>query len=109
MSSDTKIRKLVTLSTVDVAQALQSLRIPGKVLTANLSLSWTEVGRGNILRIQVAADTYVAFTDIEGDSSVVSATTSPAVKLPAGDHYVLCQAKFVRMSANATRVELLEL
>jgi uncharacterized protein (DUF2237 family) len=109
MSSNTKIRKLVTLSTVDVAQALQSLKVPGKVVTANLSTGWTEVGRGNILRIQVAADTYVAFTDIEGDSSSVSVTTSPAVKLPAGDHYVLCQAKFVRASANPTRVELLEL
>lgn len=109
MSSNTKIRKLVTLSTVDVAQALQSLKIPGKVITANLSSAWIQVGQGNILRIQVSADTYVAFTDIEGDSSSVSSTTSPAVKLPSGDHYVLCQAKFVRTSANPTRVELLEL
>ena len=109
MSSNTKIRKLVTLSTVDVAQALQSLSVPGKVITANLSTGWTEVGRGNILRIQVAADTYVAFTEIEGDSSSVSATTSPAVKLLAGDHYVLCQDKYVRASANPTRVELLEI
>ena len=109
MSSNTKVRKLVTLSTVDVAQALQSLHIPGKVITANLSSAWVEVGRGNILRIQVSADTYVAFTDIDGDASVVSATTSPAVKLLAGDNYVLCQAKYVRTSANPTRVELLEI
>jgi hypothetical protein len=109
MASETKVRRLVTLSTIDVAQALQSLYIPGKVITANLSSDWTEVGRGNILRIQVATDTYVAFTDIDGDSSVVSATTSPAVKLLTGDNYVLCQAKYVRTSANPTRVELLEI
>jgi hypothetical protein len=109
MSSSTKIRKLVTLSVVDVAQALQALHVPGKVITSNLSSAWIEVGQSNILRIQVSGDTYVAFSDIEGDASTVSVTTSPAVKLPAGDHYVLCQARFVRASANPTRVELLEL
>jgi hypothetical protein len=108
MSSSTKVRKLVTLNTVDVAQALQALKIPGKVISANISTNWADVGQGNILRIQVSADTYVAFSD-DTSGSAPSVTTSPAVKLPAGDHYVLCQARYVRASANPTRVELLEL
>jgi len=108
MSSLSKVRKLVTLNTVDVAQALQSLKIPGKVISANMSTNWIDVGQGNILRIQVSADTYVAFSD-NLSGSVPSVSTSPAVKLQAGDHYVLCQAKYVRASANPTRVELLEI
>ena len=108
MSSLSKVRKLVTLSTVDVAQALQALLIPGKVISANLSSSWVEVGQGNILRIQVSADTYVAFSD-DTSGTAVTATTSPAVKVLAGDHYVLCQAKYIRASANPVRAELLEI
>lgn len=108
MPSTTKIRKLITLSIVDVAQALQSLHVPGKVIASDLSASWVQVGQGNIIRMQVSADTYVAFSDVEGDTSTVSVTSTPAVKLPSGDHYVLCQAKYVRTSANPTRVELLE-
>lgn len=108
MPSSTKVRKLITLNTVDVAQALQSLHIPGKVISANISTGWVEVGQGNILRIQAAADIYIAFED-EAVGSAPSVTTSPAVKLLAGDHYVLCQAKYVRASANPTRVELLEI
>jgi hypothetical protein len=108
MSSSNKVRKLVTLNTVDVAQALQSLHIPGKVISANISTGWVEVGQGNILRIQTSADIYVSFSD-NTSGTAPSATTSPAVKILAGDHYVLCQSKYVRASANPTRVELLEL
>ena len=108
MSSSNKVRKLVTLNTVDVAQALQSLHIPGKVISANISTGWVEVGQGNILRIQTSADIYVSFSD-NTSGAAPSVTTSPAVKILAGDHYVLCQSKYVRASANPTRVELLEL
>lgn len=108
MSSLNKVRKLVTLSTVDVAQALQSLCIPGKVISANMSTGWLEVGQGNILRLQVSADTYVAFSD-DTSGGAVTASTSPAVKILTGDHYVLCQAKYVRASANPVRIELLEI
>jgi hypothetical protein len=108
MPSNNKVRKLITLSIVDVAQALQSLSVPGKVVTSDLSAGWVQVGQGNIIRMQVSADTYVAFSDVEGDASTVSVTSTPAVKLLSGDHYVLCQAKYVRTSANPTRVELLE-
>jgi hypothetical protein len=108
MSSLNKVRKLVTLSTVDVAQALQALLIPGKVISANISTGWVQVGQGNILRLQVAADTYVTFSD-DTSGGVPTSSTSPAVKVLAGVHYVLCQAKYVRASANPTRVELLEI
>jgi hypothetical protein len=108
MSSSNKIRKLVTLNTVDVAQALQSLHIPGKVISANMSTGWIDVGQGNILRIQAGADIYIAFSD-NTSGGVPSATTSPGLKLLTGDHYVLCQSRYVRASANPTRVELLEI
>lgn len=108
MTSSTKVRKLVTLNTVDVAQALQSLRIPGKVISANISTGWVDVGQGNILRIQTGSDIYVAFSD-DTSGSAPSVSTTPAVKLLTGDHYVLCQARYVRASSNPTRVELLEL
>lgn len=107
MSSSTKVRKLVTLNTVDIAQALQSLCIPGKVISTDISAGWVEVGQGNILRIQTAADIYVCFNE-EAIGGAPTVATSPAVKIIAGDHYVLCQAKYVRASANPTRVELLE-
>lgn len=108
MSSLNKVRKLVTLNVVDVAQALQSLHIPGKVISVDISAAWIDVGQGNILRIQSSADIYVTFSD-NTSGAAPSVTTSPAVKLIAGDHYVLCQARYVRASANPTRVELLEI
>lgn len=98
----------MTMSTVDVAQGLQSLTVPGTVIGPDLSGGWTFVGEGNIIRVQAAADLYVAFDDKDAIGVTVSVTTSPAVKLPAGYHYVVCQCDWVRMSAAATRVELLE-
>jgi hypothetical protein len=108
MSPLAKVRKLITLNVVGIAQALQSLHIPGKVISANLSTGWVEVGQGNILRIETASDTYVAFSD-DTSGGAVSVTTSSAVKILTGDNYVICQAKYVRASANPTRVELLEI
>ena len=109
MSDKAKVRKLVTLSTVDVAQALQALLIPGKVITANISTGWIYVGRGNILRVQAGADMYVAFSEFDLTTTAVTVSTSPAVKVITGCHYIICQADFVRASANPTRIELLEI
>ena len=109
VSQKNKIRKLITMNTVTVAQGLMSLTVPGKVIGPNLSTGWTFVGEGSILRVQAAADLFVAFDDKDTDATAISASTSPAVKLPAGYHYVLCQNDYVKMSAAATRVELLEL
>jgi hypothetical protein len=109
MASVNKVRKLLTKNIVDIGQALVSLNVPGKVITDNISTAYVEVGEGNILRIQTAGDSYVAFAEI-GGGGAVSAATSPAVKLVgAGVHYVVCQCDFVRASAAATRVELLEI
>jgi hypothetical protein len=109
MPSKNKIRKLVTLNKVDIAQALQSLQVPGKVITDNISAGWVEVGEGNIVRIQTSADIYVAFSDIDAPAETVSVSSSPAVKILAGDSYILCQAKYMRASGAALRLELLEI
>lgn len=101
-----KLRKHLTNNIVDISEALQSLKIPSKVVTDNLTAA-VLVGKGNILKVHVAADTYVAF----GDATIgaVSVTTTPAVLLNAGMHYVLCTDEYVRVSTNPTRTELLEI
>ena len=108
MSVANKLRKLLTKNLVDVAQALVGVEIAGEVVTDDLSAAGVEVGEGNILRLEVGADTYVAFSD---DSSIgaVSAATTNGIKLAAGYHKVVCSCKYVRTSANPTRVELLKL
>lgn len=107
MAIQDTIRKFLTKSTVDVGQALVSLKYPGKVITDSMSAAAVKVGTSNIIKVHVAADTYVAFSD-DAAFGAVTVTTSPAVLLPAGMHYVLCQCDYVRMSANPTRVELLK-
>lgn len=108
MSTVNKLRKVFTMNIVDISQALQAMHVIGEVVTSNISTGWVEVGEGNILRIQVASDTYLTFSD-DNSGGAVSSTTSPAVKILTGDHYVVCSAKYVRASANPTRVELLKL
>ena len=108
MSRNNKTRKALTKNVVDVAQALVGVEVPGEVITDDLSAGWVEVGEGNILRLQVGADTYVAFDD-KNTGGAVSATTSPAIKLAAGYHKIICTCAYVRLSANATRAELLKL
>lgn len=92
---------------VDVAQTLQSIHIAGDVVTSDISAAWVEVGEGNVIRVICAADTYFAFSD-DNTGGVVDATTTPAVKIQAGEHYIICSAKYVRASANPSRVELLD-
>lgn len=108
MAITNKLKNLLTNNISDAAQALVSIKAPGKVITDDISAGWVRVGKGNIIRIQVSADTYVAFSK-EDDDGTVSATTSPAIKLDAGYHYIVCAADYVRASAAATRLELLEL
>ena len=59
------------------------------------------------LKLEIGADTYVAFSDINTGGAVTVAT-SPAIKLDAGYHNVVCACKYVRTSANPSRVELLK-
>lgn len=106
MALTNKLRNLMTKNLIEAAQALTSLKAPGKVITDDISAGWVKVGKDNIIRIQVGVDTFVAFSE-EDDDGTVSATTSPAIKLEAGYHYVVCAGDFVRASANAARLELL--
>lgn len=108
MSTKDKARKMLTKNVQEIAQALAAVKMPAKVLTDNISAAWVKVGTGNIVRLQVSADTYVAFDD-DGVGGAVSATTSPAVKLEEGYHYVVCQSEYIRASANPVRIELHEL
>ena len=110
MAQRNKLRKLLTKNLVDVGQALVALNVPGEVIGPDLSGGWTDVGEGNILRIQTAGDAFIGFDDKDAGATTVSVTTNPGLKLVgAGVHYVVCQCDFVRMSAAATRVELLKL
>lgn len=102
------LRKTLTKNIVDIAQALVGLKVPGELISTNLSTAYTKVGKGNVIRLEVSADTYVAFASETGGGAV-SASTSPAVKLPTGDHYVYCVDEFIRTSANVDRSELLKL
>lgn len=103
-----KARKMLTKNVQEVAQALVSVKLPGKVITDNISTAWIKVGKGNVIRLETEGVTYVAFS-AEDDDGAVSATTSPAVKLDAGFHYVVCQDDYMRASAAVTRAELHEL
>lgn len=104
-----KITQDEHLDAAKASKIVDGILVPGEVvdLTANdISTAGRLVKTGSLLRIQVAADTYVAF----GDSTIaaVDATTSPAIKLPAGYHLLVSTADFIRASANASRLEILE-
>lgn len=103
-----KVRKQITMSIVDVAQALQSLHITGTPITTDISAGWVEVGEGNIVRVIVGANTYFAFSD-DNTAAAVTSATSPGVMITTGEGYIVCSAKYIRASANPTRVELLSI
>ena len=107
MSVQDRPRKYITNNVADIAETLQTVRIAGKVITDNISSAAVKVGSTNILKLHVSADTYVAFSD-DPAFGAVSVTTTPAVLLPAGMHYVICTGEYVRASANPTRIELLQ-
>jgi hypothetical protein len=107
MAATNKIRKQITMSMVDVAQALQSLHIIGTVISSDISAGWVEVGQGNVLRVVLGANTYFSFSD-DDSSPAVNASTTPAVMLTTGESYIITSAKYVRASANPTRTELLD-
>lgn len=80
---------------------------PGPVITADISAAGVYVGQGSLLRIRVAAATFIAF----GDSTIGAVTnaTSPGLELnSAGVYLVSATADWVRASANPARVEILE-
>lgn len=82
----------------------QGALVPGDVLTNDFAAAAVLVGVANILRIQVAGDTYIAFGD--DTLAAVTAATSPALKLPAGYHIVVATDLWMRSSGPLTRVEV---
>jgi hypothetical protein len=103
-----KIKKFLTNNIVDVSEALQSVKLPGKVITGDTAAAGISVGKNNIIKIHVAVDTYVAFGD-DATMPVVSVTTTPGLLVNAGMHYIICTGDFVRTSTAVTRLELLEI
>ncbi len=91
--------------------------VPGDVLDLTNSTvnGGMKVGVGNILRIQVAGDTFLEFSNIDTDTTdspltaAPSATTTPALKLPAGYWIVVATGNFMRCSTAPTRVERVEI
>ncbi len=106
VTNGSNIRKALSKNVVDVAQSLVSLEVAGDIITDNLT-TLTEVGLGNILKVVLAAQSYVVFADDSGSSIVADVNASPALDLPTGTHYVLCTGDFIRMSVNPTRKELI--
>lgn len=97
---------------LDSAQAkkvIGDLLVPGTVVppATDISAAAIQVGKGNILRIRVAAQTYVAFS-ADPALGAVSATTSPGIELnTAGVYLVVATEEFVRASANPARLEII--
>lgn len=81
---------------------------PGDVITSDLSAgTGTRVDSGSLLRIKVAGDTYVTFSDeVIG---TVDATTSPGILLDTsvngGWHIIRATASLIKTSVNPSRVE----
>lgn len=103
---DANVRKALTKNVVDVAQSLVSLKVAGDVVTDNLT-TLTKVGLGNVLRVTLGAQSYVAFADDAGSSIAAAAATSPGLDLAAGEHYILCTGEYIIMSTDPTRKELI--
>lgn len=103
-----KIKKYITMNIVDISQGLQSIHTVGTPILVDISAGWVHVGIGNIVRVVVAANTYIAFDDADlGAGVAVSATSNPSVMVVTGEHYVIASGDWIRASANPTRVEIL--
>lgn len=83
--------------------------VPGDLLTDDTSSAPRLVGGGNLLRIEVGSTTYIAFDDVPANLATVDATTTPALKLAAGVWLVAATGDFVKTSAAATRIEVIQL
>ena len=103
-----KIEQLQHQDEAGAKKVMGDVLVPGRVIppTTNISNDPELVGKGNICRIRVAAQSYVAF----GDESLgtVSVTTTPGLELAIGVHLVVATDDFIRMSANPARIEIIE-
>lgn len=101
------IRQLQHVDAMDAQAVTVGVLSPGSVVTTDISAAGVLVGKGALLRIQVGADVYLAFG--ASDIGVVSVSTSPAIKLPAGYHIIRATDDYIRASAAATRLEILSI
>lgn len=104
--SKLSVKKQITMSVVDISQGLQSIHVVGTPVAADISAAWVEVGLGNIVRVVVGANVYFSFADVN-TGGAVDAATDPGVMIVSGEHYIVASGKFIRASANPTRVEIL--
>jgi hypothetical protein len=89
-------------------KVMNDILVPGDVITTDISAGGVAVGKNNLVRIRVAAATFVAFSD---DSAIgaVSITTTPAIELPvAGTYLLVATGKYIRASAAAARLEVIQ-
>ena len=109
------IKKFLTANVIAIGQAVGGLDFNGRVLTTDISLApvlisstvGSTVAQTVILRVQVTVDTYIAFCGIDDQLTSVNASTSPALKLSAGWHYILASGDYVMASSNPTRIEII--
>lgn len=93
------------LDAANARKVTEGVIIPGDVKTDDASAAGVYVGKGNICRIEVTADTYVAFgADAIG---AVDSSTSPASKLKSGISQVVATDDYIRSSAALTRLEVI--
>jgi len=79
---------------------------PTSLITADTSSAARFVGAGCLLRVRVAAATFLAF----GDSTLgaVSSSTATGIELnDAGTYLIVAAADYVRTSANVARMEVI--
>ena len=87
-----------------LARATMEVLAPGEVITP--STDWIKIGQGCLVRVEVTAETYIAFAeDTTGGATTVA--TSPAVKLPIGYHVIRATETFMRASLAPARIEVL--
>jgi len=102
--------QIVQLQHLDEASAqtvTEGVLVPGKVVPAatDTSAAGVLVGKGSLIRVQVSADTYVAFG--ASDIGAVAEATSPGLKLASGYYLIRATDDYFRSSADVTRLEIL--
>lgn len=100
------------VQSANAKKVMDSILVPGTVLTDDISAAPVKVGKGNLLRIRVTALTYIAFDDAPDSdlmSNEIDEESSPALELfEAGTYLVTATGTFVRASADAARIEIIE-
>ena len=94
------------LDEANAQKVVSGILVPGEVVTDDISSAGVLVKKGSLLRISVSSTTYIAF----GASTIgaVSNTTSPGLELQSGVYLVCATDDYIRASADADRLEIIE-